>query len=80
MLSSTIHTIRVHAPAHEGFVSVDPQFNLDDPLGREWQKGQENGMVVLQPGQSTQWRVRLELFPLTVGPSRYTREAGGDGV
>jgi aldose 1-epimerase len=64
-LSPTIQTIHVHAPANKGFVSVDPQFNVDDPLGREWSKEQQNGMVVLQPGQSTVWRVRLELFPLS---------------
>ena len=65
VLSPAIQTIRVNAPADKEFVSIDPQFNLDDPLGREWPKDQDTGMVVLQPGQSAQWRVRLELFPLT---------------
>jgi galactose mutarotase-like enzyme len=65
VLSPTIQAIHVDAPADKGFVSIDPQFNLDDPLGREWPKEQDTGMVVLQPGQSAQWRVRLELFPLT---------------
>ena len=31
--------IHVKAPADKGFVSIDPQFNLDDPLGREWAEG-----------------------------------------
>jgi aldose 1-epimerase len=65
VLSPSIQAIHVNAPADKEFVSIDPQFNLDDPLGREWPKEQDTGMVVLQPGQSAQWRVRLELFPLT---------------
>ncbi len=64
-LSSTIKAIRVDAPANGGFVAIAPQFNYEDPLGREWSKDVDTGMVVLQPGQSTQWKVRLELVPLT---------------
>jgi aldose 1-epimerase len=64
-LSSAIKTIRVDAPANATFVSIGPQFNYDDPFGREWSKDVDTGMVVLQPGQSTQWKVRLELVALT---------------
>jgi galactose mutarotase-like enzyme len=63
-LSPTIQAIRVDAPADAEYVSIGPQFNLDDPFGREWGKDVDSGMVVLQPGQSTQWKVRLELFSL----------------
>jgi galactose mutarotase-like enzyme len=62
-LSPTIKTMRVVAPADGDFVTIDPQFNYDDPLGREW--GKDTGMVVLQPGQSTQWKVRLEIYSLS---------------
>jgi aldose 1-epimerase len=68
-LSSTIKAFRVHAPADADFVSIEPQFNYDDPFGREWGKDADTGMVVLQPGQSTQWKVRLELVSLTGGPA-----------
>ena len=44
--------------------SIAPQLNLDDPLGKEWPASEDTGMVVLQPGQSMQWKVRLELFTL----------------
>lgn len=64
-LSPAIKAMRVVAPADESFVSIDPEFNFDDPFGREWEKGEDTGMVVLQPGQTVQWRVRLEIFPLT---------------
>jgi galactose mutarotase-like enzyme len=64
-LSSTIKAIRVVAPADADFVSIDPQFNYDDPFGKEWSKDEDTGMVVLQPGQTTQWRVRLEIYSLS---------------
>jgi aldose 1-epimerase len=63
-LSPAIQAIRVDAPADADYVSIGPQFNLDDPFGREWGKEADTGMAVLQPGQSTQWKVRLELFTL----------------
>jgi hypothetical protein len=65
LMSSTIKALRVHAPAGENFVSIAPQFNYDDPFGREWPKEEDTGIVVLQPGQSVQWMVRLEIFSLT---------------
>jgi galactose mutarotase-like enzyme len=72
VLSSTIKAIRVVAPANGDFVSIEPQFNVPDPFGREWAKDTDTGMVILQPGQSTQWKVRLELFSL---PDRGPGEA-----
>lgn len=63
-LSSTIKTMCVTAPADEDFVTIEPQFNYPDPFGREWSKEGDTGMVVLQPGQSAQWVVRLELISL----------------
>jgi hypothetical protein len=56
--------MRLEAPLNGNFVAIAPQFNYDDPFGREWSKEADTGMVVLQPGQSTQWKVRLELFAL----------------
>ena len=39
--------------------------NYDDPFGHEWAKDEDTGMVVLQPGQSMQWKIRLEIFSLS---------------
>jgi aldose 1-epimerase len=61
-LSPTIRAMRVVAPAGAGYVSIDPQYNYPDPFGREWEKEASTGMVTLEPGQSTEWKVRLELF------------------
>ncbi|NYF89946.1 hypothetical protein HDF08_002013 [Edaphobacter lichenicola] len=70
--SPTIKALRVYAPLDGSYLSIEPQFNYDDPFGHEWAKGEDTGMVVLQPGESTQWRVRLEIFSLDSGqPERF---------
>ncbi len=62
VLSSKIHAIHVVAPADGKYVEIAPQFNLDDPFGREWGKDVDTGMKVLEPGQAAEWKIRLELF------------------
>jgi aldose 1-epimerase len=62
LLAPTIRELRVNAPADSQSVEIDPQFNYEDPFGKEWAKNEDTGMVVLQPGESTQWKVRLELL------------------
>jgi hypothetical protein len=64
-MTSTIKAIRVFAPLDGSFISIEPQFNYDDPFGHEWEKDEDTGMVLLQPGQTTQWRIRLEIFSLS---------------
>jgi aldose 1-epimerase len=66
-LSSTIKAMRVYAPSDGSFISIEPQFNYDDPFGREWERVEDTGIVVLQPGESTQWKIRLEIFSLSAG-------------
>ncbi|HMG02485.1 MAG TPA: hypothetical protein VK596_05090 [Edaphobacter sp.] len=62
MLSPSIKAIHVTAPADGNFVTIEPRFNHDDPFGKEWSKEEDTGMVVLSPGQSAQWKVRLEIY------------------
>jgi galactose mutarotase-like enzyme len=64
-LTPTIKAMRVVAPETGDFVSIEPQFNFEDPFGREWEKTADTGMVVLAPGQTVQWKIRLELFALS---------------
>lgn len=64
-LSSTIKALHVYAPADKQFVAIEPRFNYDDPFGREWSTDEDTGMVILVPGQSVEWRIRLEIFSLT---------------
>jgi len=63
-LSPAIKAFHVSAPLDGSFLSIDPRFNFDDPFGREWSRNEDTGMVVLQPGQTTQWYIRIEIFSL----------------
>lgn len=65
MLSASIKAVHVESPNDAHFVLLEPRFNYDDPFGREWPKEENTGMAMLQPGQSVQLRIRLEIFPLT---------------
>jgi galactose mutarotase-like enzyme len=60
-LSPQIKSIQVYAPPQKNFVAIEPQFNLPDPYNQNW-GNTDTGMVLLKPGQSVTWRVRLELF------------------
>ncbi len=60
-LSPQIKTIQFYAPKDKPFVALEEQYNFGDPFGKMW-KGMDTGMVTLEPGQSTTWRVRLQLF------------------
>jgi len=60
-LSPQIKSIQVYAPPQKNFVAIEPQFNLPDPYNQDWGSA-DTGMVLLQPGESVAWRVRLELF------------------
>jgi len=66
-VSTQIHAFQVYAPLDQpkdqSFVAIEPQFNLGDPFGSEWKKSKtDTGMAVLQPGETTQYVVELELF------------------
>ncbi len=59
--SSQINSVQVYAPVDKQFIALEPQFNLNDPFGKEW-KGRDTKMVTVKPGDSVTWKVRLELF------------------
>jgi galactose mutarotase-like enzyme len=60
-LSPEIKTVQLYAPKDKPFVALEEQYNFGDPFSKVW-KGLDTGMVTLAPGQSTTWRVRLQLF------------------
>ena len=64
-LTSNIKVLRVIAPAGKYWISIGPNMNVPDPFGHEWDKLDSTGMVVLQPGDSVQWKVSLEIFSLS---------------
>ena len=63
-LSPAISTVQFYAPKDKAFVALEQQYNVGDPFNKGW-RGRETGMVTLQPGQSTTWEVRLQLFTPT---------------
>ena len=78
-LTMRVKAFHVTSPAEGGFVSISPQYNLDDPFGHEWPKNQDTGMMVLEPGATAEWKIRLELFdPATEGePSELYKPSTG---
>jgi len=60
-LSPEIKTVQVYAPKEKAFMAVEEQYNFGDPFSKVW-KGMDTGMVTLKPGDSTTWKVRLQLF------------------
>ncbi len=60
-LSPEIKTVQFYAPKDKPFVALEQQFNFGDPFSKLW-NGMDTGMVTLTPGQSTTWKVRLQLF------------------
>ena len=67
-LTASIKFMRVEAPAGERWISIEPDTNVDDPFGHEWANPDDTGIVSLQPGESLQWHVRLEIFSLVTPP------------
>jgi aldose 1-epimerase len=63
-LSPTIRTWCVTAAADGDFITIDPRYNYPAPFGVEWGSETNTGMAKLEPGQSTEWKIRLELFML----------------
>ncbi len=67
-LTASIKFMRVVAPAGSEWISIEPDTNVDDPFGHEWPNPDDTGLVNLQPGDTLQWHVRLEIFSLATPP------------
>jgi aldose 1-epimerase len=61
--SDNIRELRVTSPSESNYVTLGTQTNLDDPFGKEWPA--ETAIMTLAPGQSTQWKVQLEIFSIS---------------
>ena len=64
-LSDDVRELRVASPGGSKYVSLGMQTNYDDPLGKEWNAVEPPSITVLQPGQTAQWKIRLEIFPIS---------------
>jgi aldose 1-epimerase len=63
-LSDSIRELRMSSTAGSKYVSLGTQTNLDDPFGKEWAGG-EAAIETLAPGQTAEWKVQLEIFPVS---------------
>ena len=70
MLSPSIKSVHVTAPADKNFIMIEPRFNYDDPFGREWPKEEDTGMTIVSPGHSVQWKIRMEIYGLHTATDR----------
>jgi len=61
----SIRELRVASPGGSSYVSLGMQTNLDDPLGKEWTGADSPSIPVLLPGQTAQWKIRLEIFAIS---------------
>lgn len=60
--SPQVSAVQTFAPPDRPFVVLEPQFNWADPFSALWREPAGKGMVVLAPGTSVDYCVRLELF------------------
>jgi len=63
-VSNNIRELRVTSPSGSSYVSIGTQTNLDDPLGKEWGVSDNLAIPTLLPGQTEEWKVRLEIFSI----------------
>ena len=61
-VSGNIREFRVSSPAGATYVGLGTQTNLDDPLGKEWNGAATPAIMTLMPGQTVEWKVRVEVF------------------
>jgi len=61
--SPEIKAIQIYAPLTENCLALEPQYNFADALNtKTWPNRTESGMVYLQPNESTEYRITLEVF------------------
>lgn len=60
-LNPEVRAVQIYAPPDKAFIVLEPQTNLADPYNKIWGKA-NTGMIILEPGESYTYRVRLELF------------------
>ena len=64
-VSDTMRELRVASPTGSNYVSLGMQTNMDDPLGKEWIGNDSEAIGSLLPGQTAEWKVRLEIFSIS---------------
>ena len=63
-MTPQIRAIHVRSGAKDNKMVVSFQTNYDEPFSHVWTEDSNSGINVLKPGQTLQWRLRMELFAL----------------
>jgi galactose mutarotase-like enzyme len=58
-----VRAFQVYAPPDKLFVVIEPQFNLADPFGPEWQ-GRDTGMMMVPPGGAAAYEAEVTALAL----------------
>jgi len=64
-LTPDITSMHVIAPADKAWICIEPNTNLDDPFGPEWNDPENAGIITLAPGATLVWKVRVEVSSLS---------------
>ena len=64
-MSADIKGLHVIAPADQPWVAISPETNFDDALGPQWSTSEGSGIRTLQPGESLEFKLRIEIFTFT---------------
>jgi aldose 1-epimerase len=67
--SPGVKFVQVYAPIDRPVVAIEPQFNLADPFGAIWGRDVDTGMAWLEPGESAEYRLRVEVGPSPADPT-----------
>jgi galactose mutarotase-like enzyme len=62
--SPKVRAFQVYAPPDKAFVVVEPQFNLADPCGAEWD-GRDTGLAMVPPGGAASFEAQVTAFALS---------------
>jgi aldose 1-epimerase len=61
-MTPQVRAVHVHSARGDNKITIGFQTNYDDPFSRVWASDDFGGINVLQPGQTLQWRIRMEVF------------------
>ncbi|MGC9199754.1 MAG: hypothetical protein ACP5E5_12590 [Acidobacteriaceae bacterium] len=64
-LTPDITSMHVIAPVDKTWICIEPNTNLDDPFGPEWNNPENAGIITLAPGATLVWKVRVEVSALS---------------
>ena len=64
-MSPQIRAIHVESMTQDNKVTLNFQTNYDEPFSHVWNGDTDTSINVLEPGQTLQWRIRMEVFAIT---------------